>query len=180
MRKFIFVHSFHAFLLQFLDGIRAKQKFVDELRTAPIAHAVICPTGFFNDMTEFLRMAKRGTVYLIGDGQKKINPIHGADLATVCVEAMRSGQPETSVGGPGTFTYREIAELAFDVLNKPPSIRPVPVWLARYAAKLIRPFSRKYFTLAAGLTTIAINDFVASPFGCHTLKDYYQKIARQL
>jgi len=88
VRKFVFVHVFNAQSLQHLEVMRAKQKFVDELKQAEIEHAVVCPTGFFNDMSEFLTMAKRGTVYLIGEGGRKINPIHGADLAKVCVDAV--------------------------------------------------------------------------------------------
>ena len=33
-----------------------------------------------SDLTEVLRMAISGRVYLIGGGQKQINPIHGADI----------------------------------------------------------------------------------------------------
>src|SRR5262249_2228018 len=86
VRKFVFVHAFNARLLQPLEGVRAKQRFVEELRESGLAHTVVCPTRFFNDMSEFLKMAKRGTGYLIDDGQRKINPIHGADLGSVCAD----------------------------------------------------------------------------------------------
>jgi uncharacterized protein YbjT (DUF2867 family) len=179
-RKFIFIHAFNAPLLRFFDGMKAKEKFVDELSNAPITRAVVCPNGFYNDMTEFLKMAKRGTVYLIGDGHSKINPIHGADLAKVCVDAVAGDQAEIPVGGPITYTYREIAEIAFAALGRPVHIRRVPVWVANLMVSLLRPFSRTYYTLAAGMTTIAQNDFVAPPFGTHSLKEYYEQIAPTL
>ncbi len=180
VRKFVFVHGLNAHLLQFLEGMQAKQRLVAELRNSPIPHAIVCPNGFFNDMSEFLKMAKRGTVYVIGEGDKKINPIHGADLAKVCVDAVTGAEREIPVGGPVTYTYREIAELAFAVLGKPPRIRRVPVWLMKAALPLIRLFARRYYPIAAGITTITQHDFVAPQFGTHTLKEFYEEIAPKL
>ena len=145
-----------------------------------MAHAVVCPTGFFNDMSEFLKMAKGGTVYLIGDGQRKLNPIHGADLAKVCVDAVTSQETEIPVGGPVTYSYREIAELAFTVMGKPPRIRRVPVWLVKAVLPLIRLFNKRYYSVAAGIATITQNDFVAPQVGTHTLKEFYEELAPRL
>lgn len=86
VRKFIFNHVFHSHLLQSLEVIKAKEKFIGELRKTGMEYAIVCPTGLFNDMSEFLGMARKGTVYQIGDGQKKLNPIHGADLAKLCAD----------------------------------------------------------------------------------------------
>ncbi len=61
---------------------------ISQFRQSGMAHAIVCPNGFFNDMSEILKMANTGTVYLIGDGSKKINPIHGDDLAKLCVNAV--------------------------------------------------------------------------------------------
>ena len=88
------------------------------MKDSGIEYAIVCPNGFFNDMSEFLKMAKKGTVTLIGDGRRKINPIHGADLAKVCVDAVAGRETEIPVSGPVTYTYREIAELAFAVLGE--------------------------------------------------------------
>ena len=177
VKKFVYVHGFNAHLLSFLDGFKAKQKFVDELKNSGIAHAVVCPTGFFNDMSEFLKMAKNGTVYLIGDGQRKLNPIHGADLAKVCVDAVTSQETEIPVGGPVTYSYREIAELAFAVLGKQPRIRRVPLWMVKSVLPLVRLFSKRYYSIAAGIATITQHDFVAPSVGTHTLKNFYEELA---
>jgi hypothetical protein len=39
-------------------------------------------------MDEFYHMAVKGRIYLFGDGSYKSNPIHGEDLAQVCVDAI--------------------------------------------------------------------------------------------
>ncbi|MGH9352033.1 MAG: SDR family oxidoreductase [Terriglobia bacterium] len=177
VRKFIFVHVLNAQALDFLENMQAKQKFVEDLRKSGMACAVICPNGFFSDMSEFLRMALRGTVYLIGDGDRKINPIHGEDLARVCVDAVTGDTEEIPVGGPVVYTYQEIAETAFSVLGKTPRIRRVPVWMARSAAAALRPFSKRLYGIAAALTIMTQTDCEAPKAGVHTLEDYYQELA---
>jgi uncharacterized protein YbjT (DUF2867 family) len=178
-RKFIFVHVFQAQRFPHLENMRAKQRFADELKQTDIGRAIVLPTGFFSDMSEFLAMARRGTVYLIGQGNHKLNPIHGADLAKVCVDATSASELEIPAGGPITYTYREIAELAFESLGKPPRIRRIPLWLIRGALPILSLFSKRYYTIAAGITTLAQDDFEAPRFGTHTLKDFFKKLVQK-
>ena len=124
--KFMYVHVLNAEKLGRVAMIQAKQAFVDELQRSTLDHVVICPTGFFSDMEEFLSMARAGRVYLFGDGSNRINPIHGADLAEFCIRAIESQDQQLDVGGPEVFTYREIAELALDVFDQPEKITCVP------------------------------------------------------
>lgn len=180
VRKFVFVHVFNDERLQALDVVRAKRAFVDDLRGSGLNYAVVRPTGFFNDMAEFLYMARRGAVYQIGDGSARINPIHGADLARVCVDAAFGPQSDVPVGGPDTFTYRRIAELAFEALGAPPRIRHVPAWLVNGLASALRLVSRRYGTLAAGLTQVVQTDNVAPSFGTHYLADFFRELAPTL
>jgi len=180
VKKFIFVSVFQADLLRHIPMVRVREKLVEELRGSGLNHTVIRPTGYFSDMTEVLKMAISGRVYLIGDGRKRINPIHGADLAKVCVDAVASQQQEIPVGGPETYTHTEIAELAFSVLDKRPKITRIPAGLANAVVKMIRPFSEHYYTLAAFFTTAMQMDFDTPKTGTHTLKQFYQEILPQL
>jgi hypothetical protein len=52
-------------------------------------------------------MAKKGRVYLIGDGQSRMNPIHGEDLAHFCVQSLSEVNQSLDVGGPETLTYEQ-------------------------------------------------------------------------
>lgn len=177
--KFMYVHVLHAEKLQHIAMIQAKQAFVDELRQSALDATVICPTGFFSDMEEFLKMARAGRVYLFGDGANRINPIHGADLAEVCVDALVRREQQLDVGGPDVFTYREIAELAFDVLQKPKKIMCVPQRLVAGAVAALRwvvPV-RAYGPLQF-LTAVMTMDVVAEPVGRRHLADHFRQRAR--
>lgn len=136
--RFVYVHVLNAEKLQHIAMIKAKQAFVDELRQSALDHAVICPSGFFSDMEEFLSMARSGRVYLFGDGSNRINPIHGGDLAEICADALEGPEQQHDVGGPEIFTYREIAELAFNVLGTTARITRVPEPLVSAAVGVLR------------------------------------------
>jgi len=176
VKQFIFVSVFQADLLRHIPMVRVREDFVNELRQSGLNYSIIRPTGYFSDMTEFLNMANSGRVYLIGDGNKRMNPIHGADLAKVCADAIDIPQPEISVGGPETYTHNEIAELAFSVLGKHPRITRIPAGLVNALVKMLRPFSAHYYSLAAFFATAVQMDFAAPQTGTYTLAQYYREI----
>jgi uncharacterized protein YbjT (DUF2867 family) len=86
--------------LKHLKIFEAKEKFVKELSESCLSYCVVRPTGFFSDMTEFYKMADKGRVYLFGRGEYQSNPIHGDDLAKVCIDAIANIEKEILVGGP--------------------------------------------------------------------------------
>jgi len=176
VQKFIYVSVFGGPNLPHLDIVKAHEDFVDELKSSGINYAVVRPTGYFSDMTEFLKMAKKGRIYLIGQGTNRCNPIHGADLAKTCVDAMKGEHQEIDVGGPQIMTYREIAELAFQTLGSTARISSVPVWLMKAAITATKIFSKHQGELLAFFTTAMTSDVVAPSTGTHTLEAYYQSL----
>ena len=48
-----------------------------------------------------------------------MNPIHGADLAQVCVDTLEGNVVEVEAGGPDIMTQGEAAQLAFEVAGNP-------------------------------------------------------------
>ncbi len=180
VEKFVFVSVFNQHLFAELEIGRAREMVVEELERSGIDYSVIRPTGFFSDASEFLKMALPGRVYLIGSGDNRINPIHGEDLAKVCVDAAEGGGREVSVGGPDVFTYREITELAFSVVGREPKITNIPPALANLLVGAIRPFSKHYYTLAKFFLIAMQNDFVAPSTGTHHLEDYYWELLPRL
>ncbi len=179
VKKLIYVSVLNAHLYEHLAIVKAHEDFVRDLRSSGLEYTVIRPTGYFSDMTAFLKMAKTGRVYLIGNGQNKINPIHGADLAKVCVDAADGKENEVPVGGPVTYSVQEIAELAFSTLGEKPKITHVPLWLAKAAINVVRPFNKQMSDLADFFVAAGQGDGVAPARGKHTLANYYQELASQ-
>ena len=176
VQKFIYVSVFNGPNLRHLDIVRAHEDFVDVLKASDMGYAVIRPTGFFSDMTEFYKMAKRGRVYLFGRGDNQVNPIHGADLAVSCADAIEGERQEIDVGGPEVLTYREIAELALRVQDKPIRISSMPMFLVKPIISLTRAFNRHQGELMAFMATAMTSDVVARATGTRTLEAHFQAL----
>jgi uncharacterized protein YbjT (DUF2867 family) len=176
VKKFIYVSVFDGPNLLHLDIVKAHEDFVDELKASGIDYAVLRPTGYFSDMGEFLEMAKKGRVYLIGRGNNRGNPIHGADLAVACVDAVEGEETEIDVGGPEVLTYRAIAELAFQSLGKPARITVVPVLVMGLVVGLTKIFDKHQGELLAFFTTAMTSDVVAPAVGVRRLKDHFESL----
>jgi uncharacterized protein YbjT (DUF2867 family) len=179
VKKFIYVSVLNGPDLRHLDIVKAHEDFVDELTASGIDFAVVRPTGYFSDMDTFLEMATKGRVFLIGRGANRSNPIHGADLAKVCVDAVGGGRREIDVGGPDVLTYRQIAELAFRSLGTPERITSIPVWVMRLVVAVTRLFSKHQGELLAFFATAMTSDAVAPTVGTHSLESHFLRGATE-
>jgi nucleoside-diphosphate-sugar epimerase len=121
-------------------------------------------------------MARKGRVWLIGSGENLVNPIHGADLAAACVDAAEGDSHVIDVGGPETLTWHDVADLAFDVLDKPAKVSRIPEWLMWSVVRLVKLFNRHRGDLLAFFTTMATTDVVAPQRGIHTLDEHYRQL----
>jgi uncharacterized protein YbjT (DUF2867 family) len=179
VKKFIYTSVFRGPSLLHLDIIKAHEDFVTVLKASGMEYAVIRPNGFFSDMGEYLKMARKGRVYLIGRGDNRINPIHGADLAQVCVDAVDREASEIDVGGPEVFTHREIAQLALKSAGRPKRITSIPVGLMRSIVFLTRRFNRHQGELLAFFTEATTADAVAPATGSRSLGDYFDELGAE-
>ena len=177
VKKFIYISVLNGDKLKYLKICEAKEKFVNELKSSGINYCIIRPNGFFSDMTEFYNMAKKGKIYLFGNGELKSNPIHGADLAKLCVDNIVTDVKEVEAGGPETLTQNEIAETAFNALNKTPKITYIPNRLRKIVLKLITTLtSSKFYGPIEFFMTVMAMDMTAPEYGNHTLKKYFESL----
>lgn len=177
VKKFIYISVLNGENLRHLKICDAKELFVEQLIMSGLEYCIIRPNGFFSDMTGFYTMAKKGRVYLFGDGEFKTNPIHGEDLAAVCVNAIDKHDQEIKVGGPETLTHNEIATIAFEILGIKPKISRIPNWVRLAILKMVRLFtgSKVYGPIEFFMTVMAM-DMVAPEYGRHTLSEYFTNL----
>lgn len=177
VKKFIYVSVLNGSQLRHTQICAAKEKFVDELKSSGIDYCVIRPSGFFSDMIEFFNMAKKGRIYLFGDGQFRSNPIHGEDLAEICINALDKNYNEIAVGGPEILTQEEIAKIAFDTLRKKSKITYLPDWLRRAGLKIgkfLLPI-HQYGPFEFFMNVMAM-DLVGETYGKINLYNYYKSL----
>jgi len=172
--RFVYVSVLNPQHALHTDLVAAKERFVDRLRASPIESVVIRPTGFFSDMREFLQMAAAGRAWVIGDGTARLNPIHGEDLARVCVDALDGPTGDVPVGGPDVLTQLDIAALAFAAVGRRPRITRVPLWLVDAALWLVGRVHRRWWNIGSFMASAGRHDMVAPPTGRHHLGEWYR------
>jgi len=180
VKKFIYISVLNGEKLRHTALCRAKELFVEELKNSGLEYCVIRPTGFFSDISQLYGMAQKGRIILLDEGEFKVNPIHGEDLARVCVDAIEKPEQEIKVGGPEILTYNRIARLAFEVLETTPKITYMPSWVGGAALKAVKLFmgSKIYGPIEFFLTVMGM-DMVAPEHGEHTLKDYFTDLKQR-
>ncbi len=174
VRKFVYVSAINGQSMRHLKIMAAKEQFVDELKVSGLEYLVVRPNGFFSDMRDFLDMAKKGKVYLFGDGAYKLNPIHGEDLASYIVENLDSPAQDLEVGGPDVLTQNEIASLALNAFYFPVKIVHIPDWVRRLIIRVLRVFtSSKFYGPLEFFLTMMGQDNIAPRNGVNRLKIFF-------
>ena len=180
VRKFIYVSVFKGEAMRHIAIGAAKERFVDALKASGLDYCIIRPSGFYSDMAIFFKMAmaKKDEILLFGKGQYAINPIHGEDLAEVCVAQLERYEREVNVGGAEIFTQTEIARLAFEVLHKPANISYLPDWVRRLILKMGKYLLPKsiYGAIEFFLTTMAMDVVAPMQVGKHRLKAFFESL----
>lgn len=177
VKRFAYVHVLNAEAMAGVPLVDAKRAFVVRLARAPIPATVVCPSGFFSDVEAVLDMADSGRVWLFGDGGRRLNPIHGADLASAMADAIDDGRNRLDIGGPNILSQRALAELAFAAIGRPARITCLPDAMRRIALRALAisvPVSHagpaRFFLTAMGL------DMVAHPYGTRHLADHFATV----
>jgi len=176
VRRFVYVSMQGAEHIMHLAITRAHEKVVADLKQSGMEYRIVRPCGYFSDMGALYDMASKGRAFLVGEGNNRMNPIHGRDLAQVCVDTAEGDELEVEAGGPDIMTQREAAALAFEVVGKPAKITVIPLWLARGLVKFIGLLSTQFGDLADFIVTAGEIDGVGPKRGTTTLKSYFESL----
>jgi len=186
----------HCVFVSVLDGdkhrnkvghvVEARERVVDHLKVLEkakkITYTILRPTGFFNDMAELFSMAREGQAWIVGDGSKKVNPIHGHDLATLAIDVVENFEnhigEQIPVGGPDTYTFKELVELALQIAERPANtkISSLPVWVLSLASKITAPFNKNLSGFIKFFSMMAEVDMAANPIGNHHIADFFARL----
>lgn len=181
VRKFVYVSVFGADRLPRNDFVRGHERVVEALRASGLDHSVLRPTGFFSAMEQILLVASRGLLPEFNGGRARTNPIHEADLATLCVDAFdRPSGWEADVGGPDALPRQEIARLAWRALGRQARAVRVPVSVLRASGWLMLPLYPRVGHLMTFIAAILEQDFVAPAYGTRRIADYFSERAAAL
>lgn len=175
VKRFVYVSVFHLPQMRDIKYIRAHEAVVDALGSSGLDSVIIRPTGFFSALASLLPLAK-GRAPLFAGGTTKSNPIHDGDLALVCADAIEGSEREVAAGGPEVLTRKEMFELAFAALGRPPKFMPAPLWGLKLGVAMMRPFQPRLSELMEFLGSLSEHDAVAPVRGTRTLGAYFKSL----
>lgn len=176
--KFLYASVVRAPALENLQLVRSKRAFEEDLRASGLKYTILFPNGFFPDLDPYLAMARKGRVYLFGDGTFRINPIDGADVAVAAADALAAEINEVELGGPDVLTHEQVAMQAFAALGKTPRITHIPaVLLTASLAVMRRVTPLRVHGVAEFPLTVLTHDVVSPTGGRRHLADYYRQKA---
>jgi uncharacterized protein YbjT (DUF2867 family) len=157
--------------------VLAHEEFGNALQSSGLDHTIVRPTGIFSAFDDFIPMARRGLMMVLGDGSARTNPIHPADVARVCLDCIEKGPSELDIGGPDILTRRQIAELAFEAIGKRPRLLKVPATAMDFGAYVARMANPRLGELLEFLSRVATLDCIATALGSQHLSDYFKASA---
>lgn len=176
--RFVYSSVVRAPALEKLELVRAKRAFERDLRDSGMAHTILLPNGFFSDFDEYLAMARKGRVYVFGDGGFRATPVDGADVAAAAADALGADAAEVEIGGPEVLTHEQIARAAFSALGRTPRITHVPAGLLRAGLALMRRVTPlRVHGVAEFPLTVLTHDVLSPTTGRRHLADHFQRAA---
>ena len=163
----------------------AREKVAQAVKESGMDYTIFAPTGFFNDMAEFFKAAQhKGVICLFGDGSGRINPLSALDFGEEVVKAILSPELRNkvkTVGGCETFTHRQIAELAFQVLGQETDIKTIPAGIVWLIASLLRPFNYNAYALFKFFEFMARTpELTGEAIGRRRLSDFFGNLREGL
>jgi len=110
-----------------LPYLTFKRRFDQELLSSGLSARVVRPTMMFAPedrlLTVMMRLMRRYPWFpMFGDGAYHLSPIAAADVAKILVrESAGSETGAVDAGGPVRYRYRDLTELMFRAVGRPPS-----------------------------------------------------------
>jgi uncharacterized protein YbjT (DUF2867 family) len=180
-RRFLYLSVFDAGRLAGLEYVDAHERVVERLKGGKLEPTIVRANGFFSAYRELLEMAAAGRrIPLFANGEARSNPIHEADLATLCLDALEAGTAEVDVGGPEILTRRQEIDLAFDAVKCEPRTARLHPLVAKVAGTALRLVDRRRAATIAFIAAVNATDMVAPRHGERRLGDYLKAYAAEL
>lgn len=156
--------------------LEARHLFEKRLQESRLKWMIVHSGGFFSDLADVAKLARKSPMFVIGDGNSRFTPIAVSDLARIVAGEIRTTESrKVHVGGPETLSWNAIMRLCFEHWKLPPRIYHIPAVLCRLALPLIKPFSIRHFSMGKLLVFMYTNNLPTPEIGSTRLKDYLMK-----
>jgi len=120
--------------------------------------------------------AQKGSVTLIKTEEDfRFSPVHPRDVAEFIAANLTPGDRIVNVGGPEQFTYPEISNLCFELINKPPKLKMMSVSSFKALLVFMKLFKPALWSVFRFLLWASTTDLTCPPIGSRTIRDYLRE-----
>jgi uncharacterized protein YbjT (DUF2867 family) len=154
--------------------LAAKLAFEQELKASGLHWLIIRPSGYFTDIQRtFMNQAQQGRITLVGTARPyRFSPIHPADVADFVAGNLELKGRSVALGGPEQFTYAELSNLCFELLDRPAVIQTIPLLLFNILLSILRIANPPLYGVMAFLRWASTTDLTAPIVGQRKVRDY--------
>jgi len=123
----------------------AKLAFEKKLQSSGLDYTIVRPTAFFKSLAGQIKRVQNGKKFILFDdgNQTSTKPISENDLALFLVQCINDKDRKNkilSIGGPGPIrTQKELGDIIFKLLNKPPKYTRMPSRVFKILAVILSP-----------------------------------------
>jgi len=157
--------------------LKAKHDFEAELTGSRLHYLIIRPSSYFTDVWRtFMTSARKGSVTLIKTEEDyRFTPVHPRDVAEFIAANLTPGDRVVNVGGPENFTYPEISNLCFELLNQPPKLKMMSISSFKTLLFFMKPVNPALWSVFRFLLWASTTDLTCPAIGSRTVKDYLRE-----
>ncbi|MFZ5480366.1 MAG: SDR family oxidoreductase [Myxococcota bacterium] len=131
-----------------VPALTAKKAAEDHLVASGLSHTILRPGVFAANFADLLRRVEaNGSTFLPGRADARVSPVHGRDLALLCLASLDLPAVRdqiVEVGGPEAMTVEEAFRIGCEVNGLPPQYWRLPPAGLRAAAAFARPLGRRW------------------------------------
>lgn len=158
--------------------LEAKYLFKKELKESSVQWVIFRSGGFFPDLAGMLDMAKKGPLYVIGNGKSRSTPVDVRDLSSLVVEEMDQACDRIlSIGGPEDMSWNDVCMACFEQCGLKPHIIRVPKWLCEVTLWVLKPFSKSTYAMGQLILFMSTRDLPTEKRGTRSFADYLRELS---
>ena len=157
--------------------LKAKYDFEKELTGSGLHYLIIRPSSYFTDVWRtFMSSARKGSITLIKtEKDYYFSPVHPRDVAEFIAANLIPDNRIVNVGGPENFSYSEISNLCFDMLNQPSKFKLMSVSSFKTLLFFMKPLNPALWSVFRFLLWASTTDLTCPAVGSRTVRDYLRE-----
>lgn len=153
--------------------LHAKALFKNELKQSGIKWVIFRSGGFFSDLAEMGKMAKGGTMFVVGSGTNVFTPVDVDEVSRIMVDdSLAKSNVIVEIGGPEDMSWDDICKTCFAHYGKKPRIVHIPAWTCSVPLAILKLISSPNFAMGKLILFMSTHDLPTEKRGVVRFADY--------